>query len=165
MTLVEWIRRPTGQLWLFGATFALAIVAAIVLASARPFFAGLMREEYGAASSVDSGIVERFVTDRDWTPTAEDLEPLYRHWMRGDGKHLEEVALRLADEDPEWLVARLERTLVAGSAGQRRRALLLVERTRLSAARDVLIRMIDRAGRMGQAAWVEELTPIAEKLR
>jgi len=144
----SWLRHPAAPAWLIGGTFALAIAVAVVFASWRSLFDGLVREKYGTADAKAEATVQQLAAGAPWQPTNEQLEQLYRHWMRG-GDGMEAFARSLATLQPQWLAQRVGRTLAAGSPEQRRRALALVTLVRLAEAKPVLAPAIARADQVG----------------
>lgn len=163
MTTTSWLRRPSAPAWLIGGTFALAIATAIVFASWRSLFDGLVREKYGTADAAAEATVKQLTAAQPWQPTKEQLEQLYRHWMRG-GDGLEAFARELARQQPQWLAQRVERTLAAGTAEQRRRALALVALVQLVDARPALERALVRAEAVGDAELAAALRSTRDAL-
>lgn len=141
-----WVRSVRGQLSLLAATLAGAVAVSVVIVCLRGvLFEHYVREKYPPAGAWAEEAA-RDLTVPDAPPTrlteirtaaakmynlacetkrpAKELEELYGFWI--ENPHLDphgSLAVRLTQYVPEWVVARLRRTLAAGSPTQRERAL------------------------------------------
>ena len=122
----RWLASPRGQLQLFGATFAVAAVIAVVCATQRPFFERYIREKHPTTSAVTQKLAE----DLEQRPPGElseaDWNSLYQAFMQASGEEYRHVPRALARADRDRTRARLLRTWHAGSDAQRHRALAFV---------------------------------------
>lgn len=140
-----WLRTVRGQLTLFGVTFAAAIVLAVVIVCLRDvLFERYVRETYPPAGawaseaardlsapstppqrveSIGVEAVEKERSARQNGKPVQDLEELYGFWLlnpESDPDNL--LPVRLTRHVPDWVIARLKRTLAAGNSDQFARA-------------------------------------------
>jgi hypothetical protein len=128
------VRSARGQMMLFGLTFLGAVVLAVVAVCLRDvFFERFVREKYPplaegdrdragdlAAANVEPGKLEELLRDLGGAPLREAV---YGAWIEEpDLDPQRRLARRLAVAQPDWLLERLARTLVAGNPQQRGRA-------------------------------------------
>jgi len=142
---------PRGQLELFGATFVVAVVIAMVAATQRPFFEGYVREKYPTPTAATEKLAASLAMQGDALRSRSEAERtgLYQAFMQGDG--YEAVPRALAEADPEGTARRLVRTWHAGSDAQRRRALAFVA----AAQSPALLDAIERAALRSRPASTE----------
>ncbi len=132
-----WNQLPSAraQLLLFGGTFLGAVALAILGLLLRDrVFEPWVRESYPKLSADQGQLVEELTADRiepdrqserlDQVTWPENGRAIYGAWIENpalDPK--DQLARRLAQAHPDWLLRQLQGTLVAGNLSQRARAL------------------------------------------
>lgn len=146
------LRTGRGLAWLFAATYLGALALACVLASQRERFHGLMAEKYPPPSAEAGALASDLALGRAPPATIQELpEPrraeLYHVWMLGPQPGQPALARALAQGDPALARTLVERTLVAGDAAQRRRAVAFALAAGTGDLRDALAWARERAAR------------------
>jgi hypothetical protein len=148
------LRSPKGQLRLLVGTLLAAAVFAAGLGTRGTFFEGYVREKYGEPLASEAQAAASLVAG-EGAAAPERLELAYRHWMRGEGGA--PLARALGRRAEGWTVARVERTLVAGTVEQRRRSVALLVEGEVAAGREPVARILERTRRMGPSEVVADL--------
>jgi len=122
--------------------FAGCIVAAAVMASQRGFFEKHLKEKYAPLPADIQDVADAAAADEVDPVRFEQLSDqqrlaLYDDWMTRDVPPANTPRALMA-ADGELYLARAERTLVCGSAVQRKRALSFLE---LAGSRDAIARL------------------------
>lgn len=168
-----WLRSIEGQLGLFAATFAGAVVLAVAAIALRGrLFEPYFHEKYPALTErqgerarelagekIPRGRRLELVESLTESPTA--FEATYGAAIRdADIDPQGRLMAALMEELPDRVLARLRKTLLVGNADQRRRALgylgRIVPQNRRNEAAELVRAARTRAARRGESELVEE---------
>jgi hypothetical protein len=153
---------------LVAGTFGVALALALGAASQRSVFERYVREKYPTADAASEQLASRIARGELSEGQLAGLTPaswrsLYQWWMQAD-RSPPEVPRALVATAPAVAVDRLERTFVAGTTAQRRRALAFA-----AAAGDPRLRSALELGRKAAArgpapALAEEFQNVLDSL-
>lgn len=119
--LKDFLRTLRGQATLFGVTALLAVGLAAFLSTQTAFFARYVQEKPPEASMEDGRVAELLETGPQEL-TNERREGIYSLWLAGT----DPSPTAVEHLGRTWFLARAERTLLAGTVAQRRRAVVLL---------------------------------------
>jgi hypothetical protein len=169
------LRSARGQMVLFGLTFLGAVALAVVALCLRDvFFEPFVREKYPALGEGDRARAGELAAENVEPGRLKELlgevnrEAVYGAWVEEpDLDPARRLARRLAAAQPDWLLDRLTRTLVAGNPRQRARAtqwLALLPEGRRDEARALARFARTRAERRHEAELAEEADAVLHTL-
>ncbi len=173
MSAREGLRSPRAHAWLFAGTLLAALVAAGGMASQRAFFERFVRERVVEPEPALAALIERVrrgdaSADDELRGVAREAgAALYGAFLSGDPHQHDDddgdarLARLLVEADAASVAMRVERTLVAGSALQRLRAVELV----LFAPDPAFGPVINRALERGRHRSTERLLARLERAR
>lgn len=145
---------PSGQMLLMAVTLGGAVVLAIIMATQRDFFEQYIRERYPAPPVNVMALLQGLENGSMDASRVARLAPLeqsalYDAWMGREPSPAESVVpAAMMTHAPQVTLARLERTLVAGSKEQRFKAVDFARRTRTTPVVEVLQRARSHVARM-----------------
>lgn len=144
MRLKDFLRTLRGQGALFGVTALLAVGLAVFLSTQTAFFARYVREKPPEASMEDGRVAAALQTGPQEL-TNERREGIYSLWLSGT----EPTPTAVEHLGRAWFLARAERTLLAGTVEQRRRAVVMLRTGTPEDAEAVVARALIQVRRVG----------------
>lgn len=164
------LRTPRGQLELLGATFVVALVLALVLASQRSFFERYVREKYPGPDAASERLAQRIEAGEVDAAALRALPPngtlgLYHLWMQSDSNRYPNLPATAAAAHPELVAERVERTLVAGNREQRQKAIDFAVAARHDRLEPPLRFALDRARAARDAEAAEALSSALRRVQ
>ena len=155
------VATPRGLLMLFGSTVGVAVVLAVVFASYRDAFEGLVREKYPALSAEAQVLIKRLETEKPKAALVgvpfKILRQLYGAWMIDAEPRYAPLAERLHTGRAADTRILIERSLLAGAPHQRVRAIAFALATRSSSVATSLRVGLQRAREVGDDALAVRL--------
>ncbi|TNE85996.1 MAG: hypothetical protein EP330_23970 [Deltaproteobacteria bacterium] len=150
------LRSPRGQVQLMAATLLGAAVFAGALGTQQAFFERYIVEKPPPVEAATRRLATRLDGGERVDLDSADRTRLYELWLQEPGSAGAGVAQALG-EASDWLCARVERSLVAGSTAQRLAAIDLAQRA--EQCTPVLDAARERARAMGPAEVLDALNP------
>lgn len=148
MTWQDRLRSPQGQVALMAGTFAAAIAVSAGMATQTVWFEGLVRDRHPPVDAATRRLAEDLRAGRVRAIDAADREKLYALWLEEPGAPGAAVVAQLAASEA-WLCERIDRTLITGTADQRRAAVALAVAAGDPACRVALEQARERVARIG----------------